>query len=322
MNKIKKIGLTALAGSLVATSAFAGELTASGSASMSVSNITDNAVGALAAGGGDLSTGKDFGMANSVYLAGSGELDNGMTVSMSFELDSGVDTGTGTGPFDNHYVEVGSDALGTLRLSGHGGSSAQSAMDTTAAGDIWNNTLGLSGAVAAAAAGDDSLFYTLPAMMDGVAITASMSPGRASQETHTSFGVVYTGVEGLTLKYGQGDSGAPAAEIDTTTMMASYAIGSFTLSASNTDASKTGAADREVTSYQIAYTVSDDISVTYGEETFDLTDDAVDEEVSAFGISYTTGGMTLSANQYKAEGVTTIAGAEVEKWALSAAFAF
>ena len=136
MNTFKKIGLTALAGSLVATSAFAGELTATGSASMSVSNIT---------GTGDTSTGKDFGMGNSVYLAGSSELDNGMTVSMSFELDSGVDTGTGTGPFDNHYVEVGSDALGTLRMSGHGGSSAQSAMDTTAAGDIWNQTLGITG---------------------------------------------------------------------------------------------------------------------------------------------------------------------------------
>ena len=37
MNNLKKIGLTALAGSLVATSAFAGELTATGSASMSVS---------------------------------------------------------------------------------------------------------------------------------------------------------------------------------------------------------------------------------------------------------------------------------------------
>ena len=93
-------------------------------------------------------TGKNFGMGNNVYLAGSGELDNGMTVSMSFELDSGVDTGTGTGPFDNHYVEVGSDALGTLRLSGHGGSSAQSAMDTTAAGDIWNQTLGITGPTA------------------------------------------------------------------------------------------------------------------------------------------------------------------------------
>jgi len=322
MNNFKKIGLTALAGSLVATSAFAGELTASGSASMSVKNTTSNGIQAYSSTlGGDSSTGKSFSMGNSVYLAGSGELDNGLTVSMSFELDQGTANNSSNG-FDNHYVEVGSDALGTLRLSGHGGSSAQSAMDTTAAGDLWNNTLGLSGGVAAAAAGDNSLFYTLPAIMDGVAITASVSPGRAAQETHTSFGVVYTGVEGLTLKLGTGDSGAPAAEIETTTMMASYAIGSFTASASHTDADKTGAADREVTSYQIAYTVSDNLSLTYGEETFDLTGDAIDEEVSGFGASYTTGGMTLSAQTYKAENITTTASAEVEKWALTAAFAF
>ena len=322
MNNIKKIGLTALAGSLVATSAFAGELTASGSASMSIKNTTDNNVLVLdSTKGGDASTGKAVSMANSVYLAGSGEMDNGLTVSMSFEMDQGGANNSSNG-FDNHYVEVGSDALGTLRLSGHGGSSAQSAMDTTAAGDLWNNTLGLDGGVAAAAAGDNSFFYTLPEVMDGVALTASVSPGRASQETHTSFGLVYTGVEGLTLKYGQGDSGAPAAEIDSTTMMASYAIGSFTVSASNTDASKTGAADREVSSFQIAYTVSDNISLTYGEETFDLSDNAVDEETSGFGASYTTGGMTLSAQTYKAEGVSLTAGAETEKWALTAAFAF
>ena len=272
MNNLKKIGLTALAGSLVVTSAFAGELTATGSASMGVSNITGSA---------DASTGKDFSMANSVYLNGSTELDNGMTVSMYFELDNGVDTGTGTGPFDNHSVTVSSDTLGTLRLSGHGGSSAQSAMDTTAAGDIWNQTLGITGPTAAAA-GDDSLYYTLPAMMDGLAISASMSPGRAAQETHTSFGLVYTGVEGLTVKYGQGDSGAPGAETESTTMMASYAIGSFTLSASNTEADNTGAANREVDSYQLAYTVSDDISVTYGSETFDLAGNATDEEVEGF----------------------------------------
>lgn len=312
MNNFKKIGLTALAGSLVATSVFAGELTATGSASMSVSNITGSA---------DASTGKDFGMGNSVYLAGSSELDNGMTVSMSFELDSATDTGTGTGPFDNHSVTVSSDTLGTLTLSGHGGSSAQSAMDTTAAGDIWNQTLGMT-TVAAAAAGDDSLFYTLPEMMEGVAITASMSPGRAAQETHTSFGLVYTGVEGLTVKLGQGDSGAPAAEIESTTMMASYAIGSFTVSASNTEADKTAAANEEVSSYQVAYTVSDDISVTYGSETHDLTGSTVDEEVEAFGISYTTGGMTISANSYEATGAANVAGAKSDKWALGLAFAF
>ena len=312
MNNFKKIGLTALAGSLVATSVFAGELTATGAASMSVSNITGTA---------DTSVGKDFGMGNNVYLKGSGELDNGLTVSMSFELDSGVDAGTGTGPFDNHYVEVGSDALGTLRMSGHGGSSAQSKMDTTAAGDIWNQTLGITG-IDAADAGNDSLYYTLPEIMSDLAITASMSPGRAAQESHTSFGVVYTGVEGLTLKYGTGDSGAKATETSHTTMMASYAISSFTLSVSNTSNDVTGSANREVDSYQLAYTVSDDMSVTYGSETFDLTGNATDEEVTSFGVSYTTGGMTISANQYEATGAGNTAGAVSDKWALTAAFAF
>ena len=107
MNKFKKIGLTALAGSLVATSAFAGGLSATGAASIGVANITGSA---------DDSGGKNWSMANSVTLAGSGELDNGMTVSVSFELDSGVDTGTGTGPFDSHSVTVSSDAMGTLKF--------------------------------------------------------------------------------------------------------------------------------------------------------------------------------------------------------------
>ena len=312
MNKFKKIGLTALAGSLVATSAFAGSLSATGSASIGVSNITGTA---------DASTGKDWSMGNSVILSGSGELDNGMTVSMSFELDSGVDTGTGTGPFDNHSVTVSSDAMGTLVFSGHGGSSAQGAMDTTASGDIWDQTLGITG-ITAAASGDDSLHYTLPEVMEGLAISASMSPGRAAQETHTSYGLVYTGYDGLTLKYGTGDSGTPTAEIESTTMMASYALGSFTVAVSQTEADKTGAANRQVDSFQIAYTVSDDLSVTYGNDTFDLTGDSTDEEVEAIGVSYTSGGMTISANQYEAKGAGNTAGAKTDKWSLSASFAF
>jgi len=312
MNKFKKIGLTALAGSLVATSAFAGELTATGSASIGVSNIT---------GSNDQSTGKDWSMGNSVILGGSGELDNGMTVSMSFELDSGVDTGTGTGPFDNHSVTVSSDSLGTLVFSGHGGSSAQGAMDTTAAGDIWDQTLGITG-ITAAASGDDSLHYTLPEVMEGLAISASLSPGRAAQESHTAYGLVYTGYDGLTVKYGVGDSGAPGSETESTTMMASYAIGPITASVSQTEADNTGAANRTVDSFGIAYTVSDDISVSYGSETFDLAGNATDEEVEAIGVSYTSGGMTISATQYEAKGAGNSASAKTDKWSLSASFAF
>ena len=314
MNNLKKIGLTALAGSLVVTSAFAGELTASGSASMGVANIS---------GTGDDGLGKNFSMANSVYLAGSGEMDNGMTVSVSFEMDQGTANNSSQG-FDNHYVEVGSDALGTLRLSGHGGSSAQSAIEVTAAGDLWNNTLGLTGTITNAESGDNNLFYTLPEMMDGLTLTASLAPGdAAATDTHMSYAAVYTGVEGLTVKLGTGDSGTKTATVESTTMSASYAIGSFTVSASNTEADKVaGTADREVTSFQVAYTVSEDISVTYGQETFDLDGNAVDEEVSGLGVSYTTGGMTISGSMINAEGGANVATADTDKWSLTAAFAF
>ena len=316
MNNLKKIGLTALAGSLVVTSAFAGELTATGAASMGVANITGTA---------DDGKGKNFTMGNSVYLAGSGELDNGLTVSLSFEMDQGTANNSSEG-FDNHYVQIGSDALGTLRFSGHGGSSAQGAMDTTAAGDLWNNTLGLTGGPAAAASGDNSLFYTLPALVDGVAVTASLAPGGTTgtnASTHMSYGVSYTGVEGLTVNYGTGDSGVQGAEVDHTTMSASYALGSLTLSVSRTDIDNAGAtADKEWDSYQVAYTISENISATYGSETVDTSGSSVDEEVTGFGVSYTTGGMTISASQINAEGGGNEAAADTDRWSLSAAFAF
>ena len=49
---------------------------------------------------------------------------------------------------------------------------------------------------------------------------------------------------------------------------------------------------------------------------------AVDEEVEAIGVSYTSGGMTISANQYEAKGAGNSATAKSDKWSLSAAFAF
>ena len=72
---IKKIGLTALAASLVSVSAHAGALSVSGGASIGVKDTSKT------------STGKSFTMGNSVTFTGSGELDNGMNVSISFELD-------------------------------------------------------------------------------------------------------------------------------------------------------------------------------------------------------------------------------------------
>jgi len=87
MNNFKKIGMTALAASLVSTSVFAGELAVTGSAGIYWENYkADTTAGAAAAGT------KYFSMGNDITFTGSGELDNGLNVAVSFQLDQGDNT--------------------------------------------------------------------------------------------------------------------------------------------------------------------------------------------------------------------------------------
>jgi len=318
MNTFKKIGLTALAGSLVVTSAYAGSMSVSGGASIGLKNTTKTA------------TGKSWTMGNQLTFSGSGELDNGMNVSLSFVLDQADDSTTGiaNAPFDSHSVTISSDDLGTLVFSGEGGSSAQSAIDTTAAGDLWDNGSGFT-AIRASEAGNNSLMYTLPSLMDDLTLKASYSPGSAGGESATAWSVSYAGVEGLTLDYAVGDTNTIGSEQEHTTMKGSYAWGSFTISASNTESAYDAAAsvDEEISSWEVAYTVSDDLSVSYGSETIDTEGSAVDEEAEGINVSYTTGGVTISATSYEFSGknnstTESSSQGDVERWALSATFAF
>ena len=318
MNKFKKVGLTALAGSLVVTSAVAGEMSVSGGASIGLKNTSKT------------STGRSSTMGNQLTFSGSGELDNGMNVSLSFVLDQGDETTetSARSPFDSHSVTVSSDALGTLVFSGEGGSSASSAIDTTAAGDLWDNGSGF-GSPPSAEAGDNSMLYTLPSLMDDMSIKVGYSPGSAGGEGATSFAVGFTGVEGLSLDFGVGDTETIGSEAEQTVMKGSYAFGSFTLSASNNeyDYSLATQNDEETSSWQVAYTVSDDLSISYGSETRDTATKTVDEEAEAINVSYTTGGVTISATQYEFSGkgnsnTESASTGDVERWALSATFAF
>jgi outer membrane protein OmpU len=269
-------------------------------------------------------------MGNQITFSGSGELDNGMNVALSMVIDQNDDSTLATAaqldnsPFDSHSVTISSDAMGTLVFSGEGGSSAQTAVDTTAAGDLWNNGSGMGGPIASEA-GNNSLFYTLPSMMDDVALTASYSPGSAGGPSATAMGIAFTGVEGLSLNIARGDKNTVGSEAEVTTIKASYAMGSFTVGYSHNDAeTDASGGDEELTSMKLAYTVSDSLSVSYGVESFENEGSANDEDMKGYGVSYTTGGVTLSANQYNAENVGGIAGTagEKERWALSATFAF
>ena len=330
MNKFKKIGLTALAASLVSVSAHAGEMSVSGSASMNSEGHTSS--------GAMLNAGTTFSMANSIMFTGSGELDNGLTASISFELDQGTANNSGNN-FDNHSVSISSDGLGTLTLAGHGGSSATSAIDTTAAGDMWDNFDGLAnGAGITFAAGakgqgvdNNAFFYKSPDLMDGLNLTLSYNPqvanGGAASET--GYGFNYTGVEGLSLSYATTDveTGTASTSGDNTVYKGSYAYGPVTVSYSemeNSVAAASNALDRTSTSYAVSYTVSDELSLTYGSETHDKGDSTVDMEVEGFSASYTSGGMTVSAAMQSMDdgNFATATNNDVDYWALGFSFAF
>ena len=131
MNNFKKIGLTALAASLVSVSANAGEISVAGGASINVEGFS----------GEELNAGKAYTMGNQLTFSGSGELDNGLTVSLSFVQDNGEST------FDSHSLTISSDTLGTIKFMGEGGSTTANAIDGTAAGDIWDKFDGLTNAM-------------------------------------------------------------------------------------------------------------------------------------------------------------------------------
>ena len=325
MNNFKKIGLTALAASLVSTSVFAGELTASGSASVT----------AEAWSGILLDKPRALSMADSVTLGGSTELDNGMTISMSFELDSDNDTNSS---YDDKSVTIASDVLGTFKFSGHGGSTAASAIDATAAGDIWDSFDGVGSTgggtgvvVSAAEGGANSLFYTLPSLVDGLAVTASYRPASSTAlETAaaTAYGITYTGVEGLSASFGVADveTGATATSGDQTVMKASYAYGPVTLAYSSNEYDVDGTStDQDTESWNVSYTLTDSVSVGYGMETISTpTASEVDAEYSGVNASYTAGGMTVTAKMIDAENVVHGTGAseDGEYWSLGLSFAF
>ena len=318
---IKKIGLTALAASLVSVSAAnAGSMSISGAASVGIGGYSSDTHNA----------GTSFTMGNQLTVSGGGELDNGLNVSLSYQLDNAAGV---SGPFDDHSITISSDEIGTIKFSGHGGSSATSAMDATAAGDIWD---GFDGAVATGVTGvtigasggtNNSIFYTAPSLMDGLDLTASYNPQGAQAESETGYGVAYTGIEGLTLKYATMDenTGTAGTSGDQTAWRASYVLGSVTLTATNNDYDMgTATNDKETSSYNVSYSLTDELSIQYGTEEIDVGSSSTDAEYSAIVASYTAGGMTITAKMEEAENVAngTASSEDVEYWFLGAAFAF
>ena len=123
MNKITKIGLTALAGSLVATSAFAGAMSVSGSAKVTYT------------GGNGGSAANPYSNSKGISFSGSGEMDNGFTVSTGYTMTNAA--------FSSSYVSLDMGDSGTLHFmngTSKAGLNKYQDMMPTAGEQVWDDT--------------------------------------------------------------------------------------------------------------------------------------------------------------------------------------
>ena len=329
MNNLKKIGLTALAGSLVATSVHATELTASGSAS----------IGFMGADKGTSANG--FYMNDSVTFSGSGEMDNGWNMTLSLELDNNENVGTSA--MDSRSVTIDMGDAGKVSFGGHGLDSVVGGVDDvmpTAYGETWDiisNAVDNGGATAAAStlfgaigsAGSNNMMrYDNTTAVDGLKISASYVPsGTGEVESSVDYGLEYTGYDGLTVGYamGENNAGGGTNNTDNDTMYIKYAYGSVTVGYQSSDIdANTATNSDEWDAFGITYAVSDDLSVGYAESTYNAGSSTTDQENSNLSVSYTSGGMTLAAGfaEEKNRGGLTTAVNDIKGYDISLAFAF
>ena len=323
MNKFKKIGLSALAASLVSVSANA-EVTVSGGAGITFT------------GGGDHVSGNGWGMNDALDFAWGGELDNGMTVDLAMKIDSS-DSAVGAG-IDNRSLKIGMDTAGTLEFWGKAGDSVISAHDDKMPTAYEESFDGADGPGQGHTS--TNMFYYTNSSVEGVTLNVSYTPsgGDTSKEGSMEYGVAVTAIEGLTIGFASGEdkSGGTGAEKDNTIAYITYAFGPVTVgyqqnesddataaAASATAGAPPASGDEDYTAMAISYAVNEDLSISIGKSELDYELSTVDnQESTSINASYTMGSMAWSiqhADHTNANGVAT---EDYKEYEIGLAFSF
>ena len=319
MNNFKKIGLSALAGSLVAFSAHAGELSVSGSASLTISDSDTN---------GTAVSGNQFSMGDSVTFSGSGEMDNGMTISVSYEHD-GDAAGTDS-TWDSHSMTLDTNGMGTITFAGHGGSSAMSAIDDVtpnAYEESWDAVAGAdTGTLVGGSSGNNMFTYTSPSLSGATITMAYLNASDAVTDvSYSDFAIAYSPemVDGLTVGYGQGDTEeTTGTEIEHTAMYVKYTYGSVTVGYQENEADGAAASDDiDFEAFGISYAVSDNLTIAYNQSE-SVVGTTGTQEASGISASFTSGGMTIAGVMNDVDNVAGVATNDTEGYELNLSFAF
>jgi outer membrane protein OmpU len=301
--------LTALAGSLAVTGfAQAGELSVNGTARMEYQSSQTSATTST----------DSFAQTASITFSGSGELDNGHTVSFMQVVNSNI---------TSQSVKVDMGDMGTLSVASLNAAGIGTIQDMVPNGgeQPWDD-IGVTGehgtpeqGVASPHAGN-RLGYSTTA--GGATISAAADFNNNSATTSLAIQMPNL-VEGFNIGAGIAtDADTTTTEQDIETMFVSYTMGSVSVGYQKTDVDATAAnEDIERTAYGISFAVNENMSIGYGVSDVEFEEFTPDEESTGLGGTYTAGGMTVGLQHIQKDnrqGVT----AEEEMTELQLTFAF
>ena len=306
MTNLKKIGLTALAGSLVATTAYAGSLDVTGAAKVSYTSADESET-----------TGNPFSMTRDINFAGSGEMDNGMTISYFQLLSAGSFSSSG---LTLDMGDAGSMTFMNGTSGGHGISAYEDKVPT-ASEQVWDD---LDGQLNGVLTGNKTNKIGYGTTFGGANISADYNK-QQDGGSGKSVAVDYAPADGAMVFVAMSDEYAGTnASTDQTTFGGTYTTGATTLGVQVTSLDfSTVNGDQDRVHVGASFAVNEDLSVSFGMSTVEFEDNTkTDQEDSGFGVSYTMGSMSLTAAANSQDNVSGANGTDDTHKEIGLAFAF
>jgi outer membrane protein OmpU len=331
MNNFKKVGISALAGSLAMFSVNA-DIVLSGSSEMTYSSNGGST------GGASATTGNPFGMSHDINITGSGELDNGFTYSVNTNF-AGQNMAT-----DSSILKLDMGDLGTVGFDQGSGAFGISTLENEVptAYEEADHGVGSLGHGIDAVGNTNVIGYSNT--LAGVGISLQINPDISTQTLTEAGGTSAGGktgsnwnmavtmavpeVDGLTLAagYSETDNIGTATDNEEMTAAINYTMGAVSVgyqqSVVDNNGGSTGA---EVTAYGIAFNVNENLSISYSINDNEKTNASaahVTEESKGYQAAYSMGSASIRLAINEADNVSGVKDRKAENTELSLALAF
>ena len=304
MNKLTKVGLTALASTMVVASANAADWSISGGASVSYTNVsTDSGV-------------NPYSFGDSLTFSASGDLDGGMSISTSMEIDGSA--------MDDRKIAISSDTMGTVSITSSltaGGIGRISDMVPTASEEVYDVVDADDNGMASTGVSSTNQIGWVSNDLGGM--TVSVGHTSLAKESDTSWTLQYDAssmVDGLSLGYGMADNGTTS---ENETLYVKYTMGGLTLAwqDSTVKYDAAGTSDEDATHIGASFAVNENLSVSVGRHDVEMGG-ASEEESQGISASYTMGSMTVSGFANSTDNIAGSSGTNASASGVTVSFSF